>query len=438
VNQNVRIYARVENASEEDALAEVEFYIDDALLGSRTITVLASETGVAFWDWKTPAEQKQVAITARIHRQEAPDDNPNNDEVTLYQLWVNSDTDADQIYTRLDNCPSVVNTDQKDSDNDGIGDACEEKAAPAPTSATPAAPISQPSTPSVVTQPVATEPTPDPISASEVALTAETDLNLSGGESLTQEESDDMIETGTDEVSDESEPVVTDTAEITEVFVQAEQLSWNTFRFRPSSRLGVGNYEYTWDFGDGSTSSERVVEHTYRKPGRYSVNLQLIEPNGAIQSSTVLVRVGFFNLANWRLWIIIGLLALIIIVAAMTAGVTESIVKPEAADEQRPVSPSDTDQDETEIESFSDTTGSMETLASTGLAPDALGDELSLLESLGTTEESAAADLGVPKQDSVEATEEEPVIVSKTSAKKKSISKKKPGKKRTVKVKKVT
>lgn len=441
VNQSVRIYARVENTSQEDAIAEVEFYVDDALLGTRTITVLAEENGVAFWDWKTPSEQKQVALTARIHRQEAPDDNPNNDEVTLYQLWVNADTDADQVYNRLDNCPSIVNTDQKDADKDGTGDACEEKAAapavvqanPAPSATT----VSQ-SSKDISADPVVTEPIAEPVA--EATPSSEAPTGLAQGETLVTSEAG-TIDTAVTEDGNEAEQAEVQfpvSGETGEVFVQAEQLSWNTFRFRPSSRLGVGEYDYKWDFGDGVVSSDRVIEHTYAKPGRYSVNLQIIEPDGGIQSSTVFVRVGFFNLANWRLWIIIGLLALIIIVAAMTAGVTDSIVATPGPQPVQPLSPVDHDHEETEIESFSEETGALDTMASTGMAPEALGDELSLLESLDTAKTGAAVDSVSPSTESIETPVEEPASVVKSPGKKKSSIKKKPGKKRTVKVKKVT
>ena len=37
-----------------------------------------------------------------------------------------TDRDGDSIADDYDNCPDVINEDQKDTDGDGLGDACEE------------------------------------------------------------------------------------------------------------------------------------------------------------------------------------------------------------------------------------------------------------------------------------------------------------------------
>jgi hypothetical protein len=47
------------------------------------------------------------------------------DELGTYAAGVPKDTDGDFIIDISDNCPTVFNPDQADSNNDGIGDACE-------------------------------------------------------------------------------------------------------------------------------------------------------------------------------------------------------------------------------------------------------------------------------------------------------------------------
>ncbi len=49
-----------------------------------------------------------------------------NETVTQAAAVVQTDDiDHDSIPDETDNCPTVANTDQKDSDGNGIGDACE-------------------------------------------------------------------------------------------------------------------------------------------------------------------------------------------------------------------------------------------------------------------------------------------------------------------------
>ncbi len=47
---------------------------------------------------------------------------------------------------------------------------------------------------------------------------------------------------------------------------------------------------YLWDFGDGTSSSERSPQHTYLAPGRYTVSLTTTRPGG----TTTFTRPGFF------------------------------------------------------------------------------------------------------------------------------------------------
>ncbi len=430
VSKNVRIYARVENASAEDSIAEVQFYINDAVVGTRSISVLGNSNGVAFWDWSTPAQEGTATITIRVHDQMDGDTNPANDTVTIYDLRVNADSDGDTIYNAVDNCPDVANDNQADADSDGQGDACEPPPAPV---ATP-----KPTTPTPTT-PTAPAPTSAPVSA---PVEAPTEPEASTPEPTVANPAEVLEMNGDRTVVDSTVvPGEAGSAMVQELVIQAEQIGWNQFRFRPSSRLGSGNFEYEWSFGDGTDSSERVIEHTFAKPGRYTVSLRLLEPDGRQQVSSMIVRVGFFNLANWRLWVIIGLLALIIILGAVTAGASDSLVgdqSPNEKDETKDSLPAEAE--EIDLEPLTEEGGGLDSLASTGETPKALSDDLALLESIGSakTEEESAEPVSLVSQldrsDSVSQDQEETV---KPKAKKKT-TKKRPGKKRSIKVKNVS
>lgn len=438
VSKNVRIYARVENASAEDSIAEVQFYINDAVVGTRSISVLGNSNGVAFWDWSTPAQEGTATITIRVHDQMDGDTNPANDTVTIYDLRVNADADGDTIYNAVDNCPNVSNENQADADSDGQGDACEPPPAPVatPKPATPSAPA--PTT-------TPTQPAPTPVAApSAPATSAPTVAETGESDSETISNPEVLEMTGERTVVDSTVvPGEAGSAMVQELVIQAEQVGWNQFRFRPSSRLGSGNFEYEWSFGDGANSVERVIEHTFAKPGRYTVSLRLLEPDGSQQVSSMVVRVGFFNLANWRLWVIIGLLALIIILSAVTAGASDSLVgegNTHTKDLEETKDSTPADAEEIDLEPLTDESGGLDSLASTGETPKALSDDLALLESIGSakTEEESAEPVSLVSQlDQSETVAEDQEEPAKPKAKKKT-TKKRPGKKRSIKVKNVS
>lgn len=265
-----------------------------------------------------------------------------------------------------------------------------------------------------------------------------------------EEESDLQEPAAPEEVTPSSAPV----AVPEELIIQSEQIAWNQFRFRPASRLGAGDFQYEWDFGDGEYSSDRVAEHAYGKPGRYSVTLRLIEPDGTPHVANMMVRVGFFHLANWRLWVILGLLALIIILASVTAGVTESIVpEQDGAGPEKPTAPDAGEGGEVSLEPLAEDSGDFDSFAATGEETKALGSDLALLESIGHEQaEPEAEDVSAAESEASPSSAAEELVqfetgeaeaalapaapkkaVRKTTRKK--TTKKRPGKKRTIKVK---
>jgi pimeloyl-ACP methyl ester carboxylesterase len=79
-------------------------------------------------DWIdiSPLTGQRIKLTFRLAN---PDDNQPGevalDDIIFANLVPTIDTDGDGIIDGEDNCPSVANPDQADSDGDGVGDACE-------------------------------------------------------------------------------------------------------------------------------------------------------------------------------------------------------------------------------------------------------------------------------------------------------------------------
>jgi hypothetical protein len=434
INQTVRIYAKVQNSSAVDTVAQVEFYIDDALLGSRPVSVIAQESSVAFWDWETGADERQVALSVRIAGQQGGDINANNDEVTLYDLWVNADADGDDIYNQKDNCRTSANTDQADANKNGVGDACEPKPAPAPQPV-PSAPVQNPTLKAAPAPVPTVEPEPTPVPAPKPAVPVASQVAIEEPVETPEVVADPTfvtpVEGETTEQAPSSEPEETHSFS-SELTVQKEQLNWNTYRFRPSLPIGVSGLEYGWDFGDGQTSADRVAEHTFKKPGNFTVQLTVIDAAGQPLSSTLQVHVGFFNLANWRLWIIIVLLAFIIIVAALLAGMADSVVSDKEHVANIPPLRAPDDQS---VETLADEQGGLDALASTGTTAEALPDELALLESIKPNQEPFELKPQMDAQPAVEELQSDavPLVITPEESLTKAPAKKRTAKKKSAK-----
>lgn len=269
---------------------------------------------------------------------------------------------------------------------------------------------------------------------------------------------------------------VVDLESLPSILIHAEKLSWNSFRFRPSQVVPVAEQEYLWSFGDGTSSNNRVNEHEYEKPGTFQVQLEVITGDGQRQVTTMQAHVGFFNLANWRLWALILLLGLIIVVGSVIASFPEKKSKKAQTPRMPAVAPesdgmpsvSELVQEEPSVpvvqeektekpkkkgffsrkhhgqeqedESHNVSSESeSELIAATGYSADQLAEELSFLEDFGSDEskeemkESTDGDVKEPEE---AFQEEEPVKKTAAVKKKKSPAKKKSSAKKKTTTKK--
>ncbi|NPA68821.1 MAG: PKD domain-containing protein [Chlorobi bacterium] len=62
--------------------------------------------------------------------------------------------------------------------------------------------------------------------------------------------------------------------------------------FYAEAEHGVKDLKYTWDFGDGETSSEFKPVHIYEKPGIYKVNLSVVQNKASDSKSKTLYLTG--------------------------------------------------------------------------------------------------------------------------------------------------
>jgi len=65
----------------------------------------------------------------------------------------------------------------------------------------------------------------------------------------------------------------------------------NQVAFTNSSTVATGTLQYSWDFGDGFTSTARDVSHNYGTPGIYQVKLVVTTNNGCRDSSSTTVNI---------------------------------------------------------------------------------------------------------------------------------------------------
>ncbi|MEZ4985787.1 MAG: PKD domain-containing protein [Saprospiraceae bacterium] len=48
--------------------------------------------------------------------------------------------------------------------------------------------------------------------------------------------------------------------------------------------------EFSWDLGDGTTSNDPIVAHTYEQAGAYTVTLTITSENGCTNTFTVVLN----------------------------------------------------------------------------------------------------------------------------------------------------
>ncbi len=64
------------------------------------------------------------------------------------------------------------------------------------------------------------------------------------------------------------------------IAVTGDLYTVNSLTFNGNTSGGVPSNTYLWEFGDGSSSTDRIATHAYNNPGTYQVKLTMTDSNG--------------------------------------------------------------------------------------------------------------------------------------------------------------
>lgn len=315
--QEVRVYATVSNKGDEDISGYVYFYHGATPIGpSQVVSTPAGGENDQVWiDFIVP--EGDFNIRAEIKGTSPEDTNTDNDLAitTLYDPI--EDTDGDGIEDEQDSCPNVSNPDQQDTDDDGVGNACDSD-------------DDNDSLSDDVEQEIGTDPE-DVDSDDDGILDADDDYPTGNNpvvvpdsepaaispppKALVSEIVRDLLSDDTDdEVSDEEDDAKsTEVRPVQTIFLISPNASfiyspidWRTYEFRAIAESE--DVQLLWEFGDGSTSSQATMQHTFTEPGDYTVTLTAIDSEGNRRVDSQELSISFFHLQNP--WIIVLILVL--------------------------------------------------------------------------------------------------------------------------------
>lgn len=309
----IRIYARVNNLGDTDASAYVLFYQGGLLIAkSQPVSLLAhGNPDDVYVDFAVPTGT--FNIRAVIQGSSPQDQNPANDSAMTPLFLPIVDADRDGVVDEDDTCVNDANADQRDTDSDGIGDVCDadddgdgvadsNDAYPLDSSkSSDPAPIvvQAPVTPSVptVSEPVASESpaVSEPVAATNTQTDASSDTpsspNAGSSGAFNLQSSISHLTTSPH-------------ARFT-----WRQTDWRTYEFTLAQQPEDG-VQFSWDFGDGTTSVQPQILHAFSGPGAYTVTLAIVDEQGNVLSDAQTFDITFFHLDNPQ---VVGLILLLFI-----------------------------------------------------------------------------------------------------------------------------
>ena len=300
--ETVRIYATVQNNSDQDLTGTVKFYDETKQVfigGDQPVSIIAGRTDDVFVDMLAEDIGDHI-IAVRIVPWEEGGDNPENNKVTK-ALYVDLDSDGDGVGNRKD----------EDDDNDGIKDIHD------------AFPLNPSEAHDVdgdgIGDNIDEDDDNDGVADIEDAfpLDEEESLDSDGdgvgdnGDAFPLDESETLDSDG-DGVGDNSDydknnhspiPVI----ETKDTFIPTgEMMTFNALK----SRDPDGNIvSYEWDFGDGFEDTGVVVDHAFKKKGDYNVILRTVDDKGETKEEVVQIMVTW----KWQTFFLFAVTLLLIL-----------------------------------------------------------------------------------------------------------------------------
>lgn len=320
--EQVRAYTSVINLGEKDASGLVVFAIGSTVIGQAPVSLTAK--GVqdeAFVDFIIP--DKDFNITVQVVNVTPQDQDIDNNETLSQMFHSQEDGDGDGLGDDIDSdddndglsdaAEALKGTDKNmaDTDGDGVNDIDDKYPLDSKKSKD-----EPPPPPKLIETPKAVEPNKQLPAAqakpAENKLAPKVSLNNKKTEAsaVKNEKTPKAGELVEGVFSSSSAPVLSD------VKIKVEQLNWNTYNFSFTTNVAgddVSALDYSWNYGDGK-ESKKNGEHRYRGIGEYYTTLKVKGPFGNYLYDSVAVKVKFWSVNNYWLWIavllVIGLTAL--------------------------------------------------------------------------------------------------------------------------------